>query len=121
MKNSLIKLSYRSILIIISAIFIFAGVDKIIIRPEMSELFRTFGLPNEFMVIVGFTELVLGMMVQAKYFTKLSLHGMIFILSFAVLLHLLNHQYFATLLPLSIISMIMVTLNLGQKVRNMPK
>lgn len=95
------------------------GIDKIILRPEMVESFRILGFPKEFMVVVGFTELVLAMMLQAKYFTKLAIHGLIFILSVAILLHLINHQYMAIILPSTIIGMFLVTLRMGQIVRNL--
>lgn len=120
MKSSFIKLSYRFLLVLLSTIFVFAGIDKILLKPEMVETFRIFGLPKEMMVIIGFSELVLAMMLQARYFTKLACHGLIGILSFGTLLHLLNQQYVAMTIPIVIIGFIFLTMNLGQKVRNLP-
>lgn len=118
MKKNILKIIYKTLLIIISTLFIFAGFEKILLQPQMVESFNVFGLPKEFMVIIGFTELVLAIMLQTKYFTKLSTHGLITILSFASFFHIMNHQYFLSLVPLVVISILLITLNLGQKVRN---
>lgn len=118
MKNNIIKISYKVLLLIVSTLFIFVGVEKILLRPEMVNSFKIFGLPNEFMIIIGFTELVLGIMLQTKYFTKIASHGLISILSFAILFHIMNGQYLMSLAPIIVISMILTTLNLGHKVKN---
>lgn len=118
MKNNILKISYKVLLIVISTLFIFVGVEKILIRPDMVKSFETFGLPKEFMVIIGFTELVLGVMLQTKYFTKIASNGLISILSFATLFHIMNNQYLMSLVPVLIIMTLLVTLNLGQKVKN---
>lgn len=117
-KNS-IKIGYRFLLTLISAIFIFASIDKIFLSPEMVESFKSFGLPKEFMVIVGFTELVLAILLPIKHFTKLASHGLISILTFGIFFHLVNGQYSIILFPISIIFLLIVCLNLGQRVKNL--
>lgn len=118
-KNNVLKVSYRILLGLISAIFIFAGIDKIILSPEMVESFKSFGLPKEFMVMIGFTELVLAILLPIRHFTKLASNGLISILSFAAFFHLVNGQYVLFLFPLIIIFLLIFCLNLGHKVRNL--
>jgi uncharacterized membrane protein YphA (DoxX/SURF4 family) len=118
-KNNILKFTYRSLLLLVSSIFIFVGIDKIFLAPEMVKMFSVFGLPKEFMVIIGFTELVLAIMLQSKYFTKLATHGIISILSFATFFHFVNGQYFYSLIPTLFIVILIITLNLGQKIKNL--
>jgi len=118
-KNNILKFTYRSLLILVSSIFVFVGIDKIFLAPEMIKMFSIFGLPKEFMVIVGFTELVLAVMLQSKYFTKLATHGIISILSFAAFFHVVNGQYIFSLIPTLFIGILVITLNLGQKIKNL--
>lgn len=121
MKNKLIKLSYRFLLITVSSVFIFAGIDKVILKEEMVESFACFGLPKEFMVIIGFTELMLAILLQTKYFTKLATNALISILSFAIFFHIMNGQYIVSLFPTVLIFILLITLKLGQKVRLLPQ
>lgn len=118
MEKNLIKVSYRFLLIIISAIFIFSGVDKIVLNPEMIKIFDSFGLPKEMMVIVGFTELVLAVFLQTKYFTKLATHGLLTILFFGAFFHIMNGQFVITLIPLTLIISLFITLDLGHRIKN---
>lgn len=121
MKNKLLKLTYRFLLVLVSSIFIFAAIDKIVLKEEMVKTFHSFGLPKEFMVIIGFTELMLAILLQTKYFTKLATNALISILSFGIFFHVMNHQYIISLFPLSLIFILLMTLNLGQKVAKLPK
>lgn len=119
MKNKIIKITYKSLLILLSAIFVFVGIEKILLRPEMVKTFSSLGLPNEFMMIIGFSELVLAVMLQTKYFTKIALHGLMTIMSFATFFHIMNSQYIISLIPISMMFMIITLMNFGQKVKNM--
>lgn len=112
------KLLYRFLLVIVSSLFVFAGIDKILLEKEMVETFNSLGFPIEFMVIIGFTELILAIMLQSKYFTKLASNALISMMSFAVFFHAVNGQYIALTIPLIVISILLFTNFLGQKIKN---
>jgi uncharacterized membrane protein YphA (DoxX/SURF4 family) len=116
---NLYKLLYRILLVLVSSLFVFAGIDKILLGKEMVKVFNSFGLPIQLMVTIGFTELILAVMLQSKYFTKLATHALMTILLFAIFFHSINYQYGSVIAPIIVFLMLITTNILGQKIKDL--
>lgn len=113
MKYRFLKISYIVLLTFISIIFVIAGLDKIVNRGDMFVLFNGMGLPRSVTVLTGFSEIVLACLLHVRYFTKLALQALIFILIIAFLITLSDGQYIYTLFSLLMLILTSVTHYVG--------
>lgn len=113
MEYRLLKISYIILLTFISIVFVFAGLDKIINRGDMFTLFNGVGIPRSLMVLTGFSEIVLACLLHVRYFTKLALQALIFILVIALIITVSDRQYVYALFSLMMLIITSVTHYVG--------
>lgn len=121
MKNKVLNMTFRGLLILLSVIFVFAGMDKVVCRPDMVNMFKELGIPKTIMVVVGFTELVFAVLIHIKYFTKLALQGLMFIMFFAFVLTIISNGFMSSIFPLMIFVILLFTNHVGQIVKDNEK
>lgn len=119
MKYHLLKSAYKFLLLSLSIVFVFAGINKIFHIPSFINDFNTMRIPIPLMIVVGFTEISLGILLHIRYFTKLALQGLLFIMIFACIFTMITEDHLSIILPIIIIILIFLTLELGQRVRNL--
>ena len=118
MKKNLTLYLYRGLLTILTVLFVIAGMGKVMCRPEQVELFRSLGIPITLMIVIGFTEIILGIFLQVRYFVKLSIHALITLMILAILLVGVGQGFMATLFPIVIIIALLFSNHLGQKIKD---
>jgi len=118
MKNKVLNITFRGLLVLLSVIFVFAGMDKVICRPDMVDMFRELGIPKTIMVVVGFTELIFAVLIHIRYFTKLALQGLMFIMFFAFMLTVITNGFLHAIFPLLIFLVLLLTNHIGQLVKD---
>lgn len=118
MKKNLTLYLYRGILTILTVLFVIAGMDKVLCKPEQVELFRSLGIPITLMIVIGFTEIILGIFLQVRYFVKLSIHALIALMSVAAILVGVGQGLMAMIPPIVIIITLLFSNHLGQKIKD---
>ena len=118
MKNNLQLYWYRGILTVLTILFVLSGMGKVLCRPEQVDLFQSLGIPKTLMILIGFTEIVLGVLLQIRYFVKLSIHALITIMVIAALLVGVGQGLTAMIFPILVIGLLTHSNYLGQQVKN---
>jgi uncharacterized membrane protein YphA (DoxX/SURF4 family) len=118
MKNKLQLYWYRGLLTILTVLFVLAGMGKVLCRPDQVELFSSLGIPKTIMITIGFTEIVLGILLQIRYFVKLSIHALITLMVVATLLVGVAHGLTQMVFPSLMIGVLVYSNYLGQQIKN---
>lgn len=114
MKNKVLDITFKGLLILLSIIFVLAGLDKVLCRPDAVNSFHEMGIPKVMMIMVGFSEIVLGCLLHVRYFTKLALQGLMFILFIAFIMTIVSQGFLSSIFPLAMIFLCLFTHHLGQ-------
>ena len=101
----------------IAIIFVIAGLNKIFHKTDVTEMFTKFDIPMEFMVTIGFTELVLSVLLFVKYFSKLASLSLITILIFGTFFNLMYGFIHVALLNVVIIGIILSYIKLTNRIK----
>jgi uncharacterized membrane protein YphA (DoxX/SURF4 family) len=118
MKNKLQLYWYRGLLTTLTVLFVLSGMGKVLCRPDQVELFSSLGIPKTLMILVGFTEIVLGILLQIRYFVKLSIHALITLMVLASLLVGSGHGLTQMIFPTIIIGVLVYSNHLGQQIKD---
>lgn len=114
MKNKVLDITFKGLLILLSIIFVLAGLDKVLYRPDAVNAFQQMGIPKTLMILVGFSEIVLGCLLHVKYFTKLALQGLMFILFIAFIMTIVTEGFLSAMFPFAMMFLCLFTHHLGQ-------
>ena len=118
MKNKLTLYLYKGLTTLLTVLFVIAGMNKVMVRPDQLELFHSLGVPKTIMILIGFTEIVLGILLQVRYFVKLSIHALIGLMVVAGILVGVGQGLMAMIFPIVIISILYLINHLGQKLKD---
>ena len=114
MKNKILDISFKGLLILLSIIFVLAGLDKVLCRPDAVNAFQQMGIPKTLMILTGFSEIILGCLLHVRYFTKLALQGLMFILTIGFIMTIVSQGFLSSIFPLAMIFLCLFTHHLGQ-------
>jgi len=114
MKNKVLDITFKGLLIFLSIVFVLAGLDKVLCRPDAVNSFENMGLPKTIMILVGFSEVILGCLIHVRYFTKLSLQGLMFILFIAFIMTIVNQGLLSSIFPIAMFLLCLFTYHVGQ-------
>ena len=118
MKNKLTLYLYRGLITLLTVLFVIAGMNKVMVRPDQLELFHSLGIPKTIMILIGFTEIVLGILLQVRYFVKLSIHALIGLMVVAGILVGVGQGLMAMIFPTVMVLLLLYSNYLGQQIKN---
>ncbi|NND51666.1 MAG: DoxX family protein [Flavobacteriaceae bacterium] len=86
--------------IIIALGFLLASSAKLLSDPGVVELFKNWGFPNGFHLLIGALELILAVMILIPKTLKVAIFGLLIIMVGALITHLINDPISNIIRPL---------------------
>jgi uncharacterized membrane protein YphA (DoxX/SURF4 family) len=100
------KIALWSVSILLAAMFLFAGLPKLLNLSQTKTMFVAYGYPGWFAILIGVSEVLGAVGLLVPRLAALAASGLSIIMVGAFLTHVLHHEYQHSLIPLVLLAVL---------------